>query len=168
MKLCPLGILSGVVACALSASPLAAQQGGGAGTAPHYIGSAQGSRLSTLLGGAVAGADGTTLGVIDDVVLDEQGRVAFVIVDVTGDRGLGDKTIAVPYAALSTETSAAGTPGAVGAGARAQPRTVRVRLALTQQQLAAAPSFQVEKSRSAGTPESTGRPKSSTESGGPG
>jgi sporulation protein YlmC with PRC-barrel domain len=45
----------------------------------------------------------TKIGSIDDVLLDKQGKVSALIVGVGGFLGIGEKDVAVPFAAVRTE-----------------------------------------------------------------
>jgi sporulation protein YlmC with PRC-barrel domain len=45
----------------------------------------------------------TKIGSIDDVLLDKQGKVSALIVGVGGFLGMGEKDVAVPFAAVKTE-----------------------------------------------------------------
>ena len=57
-------------------------------------------RLSDVLGTEVIGSDIRRLGTIEDVVLDHGGTAVAAIVESGGFLGLGEKKVAVPYAAL--------------------------------------------------------------------
>jgi PRC-barrel domain len=56
--------------------------------------------LTGLLGHAVVGAGGSELGRIVDLLVDGQGRVRAVVVDVGGFMGLGNRKVAVAWSAL--------------------------------------------------------------------
>ena len=83
--------------------------------------------VSRLIGHAVVDESGERIGDVNDLLLDESGHIASVVMGVGGFLGIGEKSVAVPFAALSL---------AIGADGR---RVVRV--GLSQQQLKAAPEF---------------------------
>jgi hypothetical protein len=56
--------------------------------------------LTGLLGEEVAGPGGTELGHIVDLLVDGQGRVRSVVVDVGGFMGVGNRKVAVAWSAL--------------------------------------------------------------------
>jgi sporulation protein YlmC with PRC-barrel domain len=56
--------------------------------------------LTGLLGHAVIGEAGTEIGHIVDLLVDGQGRVRAVVVDVGGFMGVGNRKVAVAWAAL--------------------------------------------------------------------
>ena len=74
-------------------------------------------------------ADANLLGNITDLVLDESGRVAAVTIGVGGFLGIGEKQVAVSYAALTQEVAA--------------DNTLRYVLETTVEELTAAPDFVV-------------------------
>jgi sporulation protein YlmC with PRC-barrel domain len=57
-------------------------------------------RISGIKGTEVIGSDIRRLGTIEDFVLDRSGAVAAVVIGTGGLLGLGEKKVAVPYAAL--------------------------------------------------------------------
>ena len=72
-------------------------------------------RLSKLKGLDVIGQDHTTIGDIDDVLIDRGGRIEAVVLAVGGVLGLGGKTVAIPYDQVLWNTgdvSRAGSPSA--------------------------------------------------------
>jgi sporulation protein YlmC with PRC-barrel domain len=64
--------------------------------------------LTGLLGHAVVDAGGTEIGRIVDLLADSQGRVRAVVVDVGGFMGVGNRKVAVAWAALRFATSEKG------------------------------------------------------------
>ncbi len=64
-------------------------------------------RASQLIGKSVVNENDETLGKIDDVILDKQGRADFVILSHGGLLGIGDKLVAIPWnmiaSAMATE-----------------------------------------------------------------
>ncbi len=64
--------------------------------------------LTGLLGHAVIGGAGTEIGRIVDLLVDGQGRVRAVVVDVGGFMGVGNRKVAVAWAALRFAVSEKG------------------------------------------------------------
>jgi hypothetical protein len=58
------------------------------------------AELTGLLGHVVVGDKGAELGRIVDLLVDAQGRVRAVVVDVGGFMGLGNRKVAVAWSAL--------------------------------------------------------------------
>jgi sporulation protein YlmC with PRC-barrel domain len=57
-------------------------------------------RLSSVIGVDVVGSDITRLGEVEDVLVGPDGRIQAVVIEVGGFLGLGEKSVAVPYADL--------------------------------------------------------------------
>lgn len=77
---------------------------------PSYShGQGPGPRLmtsSTLEGDEVMNLQGDRLGKIDEIMLDvPQGRIAYAVMSSGGVLGLGEKLFAVPWSALTLDTS---------------------------------------------------------------
>jgi hypothetical protein len=83
------------------------------------------TRLAGVIGTEVIGSDIRRLGTIDDVVLDRSGTVAAVVIGTGGFLGLGEKKVAVPYAALlwNYEASPTAGPSSSTTGGAALPGT---------------------------------------------
>ena len=91
---------------------------------------ATGQRLaSNLIGMTVRGPGDETLGEIDDVVVDDSGRVVGTVIGVGGFLGVGEKDVAVPYETVEF----------IGSGEDAH-----AVLNKTKDQLKAAPTFKAE------------------------
>jgi hypothetical protein len=56
-----------------------------------------------LIGRSVTNSQGETLGDINDIIIDEQGKVVAVIIGVGGFLGLGEKNVGVRYTSLKFE-----------------------------------------------------------------
>jgi sporulation protein YlmC with PRC-barrel domain len=80
-----------------------------------------------LFGAKVQSGSGDVIGDINDLVFDPSGKITTVVLGVGGFLGLGEKSVAVPYDAVTFKV---GPDGA---------RTIIV--ALTKEQLTAAPAF---------------------------
>ncbi len=76
--------------------------------------------------------DGQGLGEIDDVLIDQSGRVVAVIIEVGGFLGIREKRIAVPMGALEFQKPAATTDN---------PDNTRIILRLGKAELESAPAF---------------------------
>jgi sporulation protein YlmC with PRC-barrel domain len=122
----------------LAAALIAASAAGLAQTSPQAVPvadtpfvttQAEGQWLASLFfGQVVTNEAGETVGDINDLLFDKNGRISTAVVGVGGFLGVGEKSIAVPFAALSFKAD--------GKGKRV------VVLAMSKESLQAAPSFQ--------------------------
>jgi len=90
---------------------------------------------SNLMSADVIGATGENIGTVDDVLMDNEGRVLAIIVGVGGFLGIGQRDVAIPVDALNfvtaeataagtaTQPTATGTVGAPATTAPGQPAT---------------------------------------------
>lgn len=76
--------------------------------------------------------EGRTIGEIDDLLIDQNGRVAAVLIEVGGFLGIGAKRIAVPIGALEFDRAQATT---------SDPANVRIIMRLGRAELERAPAF---------------------------
>jgi sporulation protein YlmC with PRC-barrel domain len=60
-------------------------------------------RLTDVIGQNAVGTDNKTIGEIEDVVLDHDGKVAAYIVKVSGTPGIGSRAVAVPVRAVEID-----------------------------------------------------------------
>jgi hypothetical protein len=81
---------------------------------------------------SVYAPDGKAIGEIEDVLIDESGRVVAVVIEAGGFLGIGEKRIAVPMTALSFERPAAATN---------DPANTRILIRLGRAELEGAPEF---------------------------
>lgn len=88
-----------LVLAILSSVPALAQGAGGSGAAGQFIAEqpATSMRLSKVLGVDVIGQDHAKIGDIDEVLLDQRGRIEAVVIGVGGFLGVGGKDVAIPY-----------------------------------------------------------------------
>lgn len=84
---------------------------------------------SGLIGATVRGSANETIGEIDDVILDRDGRAQAVVIGVGGFLGIGEKDVAVPFMALEANHDAK------------NPNKLTMRIASTKEALKAAPEF---------------------------
>jgi sporulation protein YlmC with PRC-barrel domain len=128
----------------------------------------QGSQMlaSKLIGTTVVSANNESIGDVNDVVLDGDGRAMAVVVGVGGFLGIGEKDVAVPYGSLqfasreqmnamnnqkSGGSASSGTTATSNSNVNATGSTSstmngnggpdRIVLYMTKEQLKAAPSF---------------------------
>ena len=101
--------------------------------------------LSDLMDQDVVGPDNKDIGEVEDVVLDRDGRVSAIVVEV--DEGLGDRTVALPMNAFRMGMDAEATGSVQGAdrnaGSSGAARSGNMRLMLNMpaDQLKSAPEF---------------------------
>jgi hypothetical protein len=83
---------------------------------------------SRFIGQAATNPAGETIGDINDLLFDNSGRISTAVIGVGGFLGMGEKSVAIPFASLSFTADAKGK------------RIVTI--ALSKERLQAAPSFQ--------------------------
>lgn len=98
---------------------------------------------SKMIGKSVVGAGNETIGDINDVLVDRTGRLEAAVIGVGGFLGIGEKQVAVPFAALEMTRSHEGD---------------KITLRVTKADLEKAPAFKPLQARAArsATPETTG------------
>ena len=127
-----LNMTAAVAALLITTAPLAYAQ---AGTASHEATAATSTlsgiiqpdqiRTSKMIGSSVYSVQNVDLGKVQDVILDRDGRVASVVVDVGTFLGMGGKNVAVRLSDIKTDNN-------------------RLTLDLTKDQLQQAQSYQLE------------------------
>jgi sporulation protein YlmC with PRC-barrel domain len=96
---------------------------------PFVTAQPEGQWLATLfIGQAVTNHAGETIGDVNDLLFDRSGRISTAVIGVGGFLGIGEKSVAIPFASLSFTTDAKGK------------RIVTI--PLSKESLQAAPSFQ--------------------------
>jgi sporulation protein YlmC with PRC-barrel domain len=139
-------------------------------------------RATELMGKNVYGSNNEDIGEIGDILLNKDGRIVGVVLDVGGFLGLGETNVAVPMRALQFQDNASNTTGtgmsgttrdntAVGrdtttgqrnttaARSTAQDGPDRILLIVTKEQLESAPKFK-DDSQTMGTNNSDNTPSS--------
>jgi hypothetical protein len=86
-------------------------------------------RGSNLMGESVVGTDNETIGDIEDVLIDRNGTVRAVVVGVGGFLGMGEKSVAIPFNALTINRNSDGDD------------IERITVSLSKEQLKQAPEF---------------------------
>ena len=101
---------------------------------------------SKIMDEDVVGADNKDIGDIEDLVLDRSGKVVAVVVEV--DRGLGDRTVALPLSAVQINAADAATTGSVQGSGQTTGSTMtrssddmRIVVNMPVDQLKSAPEF---------------------------
>lgn len=111
-------VLASLPAGAQTATPSSAAPGAAPFAGPGQFIARQPStslRLSQMKGVDLIGQDHTKLGDIDDLLIDQTGRIQAVVVDTSGLLGIGGKTVAIPYEQIvwnTGEVSRVQTPSA--------------------------------------------------------
>ncbi|NIX76808.1 PRC-barrel domain-containing protein [Microvirga terricola] len=162
-----------LVVTALGAAPALAQTS----TMPSASPPASGSYLtqlgqnhylaSKLIGTKVVGSSNESIGDVNDVIVERDGRPIAAIIGVGGFLGIGEKYVAVPFSALQFATreqanAMAANPPATGSTATAPSTTPApsarlgagpelIILRMTKVDLQNAPSFNPERSPAPGT-----------------
>ncbi len=87
---------------------------------------------SKMIGTTVVSANNESIGDINDVVVDRQGRAVAVVIGVGGFLGIGEKDVAVPFEALEfTSSTRQGAQASNNAGAGVGPANNDSRVATT-------------------------------------
>ena len=90
-----------VAALLIAASPLAYAA---TGAASHTVQPDQ-IRASKMIGSSVYSSQNADIGTVQDVIVNRDGRVASVVVDVGTFLGMGGKDVAVRFSALKSDNS---------------------------------------------------------------
>ena len=140
-------IAAGLLGSALLASAALAQtspapQPGTPAPANFMTRLEQGQMLaSRLMDADLMGTDNKDIGDVEDVVLDRNGGVVALVVDI--DDGIGDRTLALPLSAFQINADAA-TTGSLQSGTTSAARRdddMRIVLTVPVDQLKSAPEF---------------------------
>lgn len=133
-------------------APTAAAPGTGATGGLRFVDMQQAEEMlaSTLIGTQVNNGANESLGDINDVLLDADGRLKAVVVGVGGFLGIAERDVAVPWDAFGVS--------------RAEDQNLMLRLDVSREQLETAPEFESveerrmaeEAARAAQTPPATG------------
>jgi hypothetical protein len=142
-----------IVGLALIAPPAVAQNTPPAGTSSNAAANSKWQtslqpgqwRASKLKGLNVYNSNNEKIGDIDDLIVDQTGKVAAVVIGVGGFLGLGEHDVAVPISELKWDAKGAGTTG-TGTANRTSGNDNRgypdhAVLNMTKDQLKAAPEF---------------------------
>lgn len=95
---------------------------------------------STLVGMAVVDPDNNTIGEVNDLLVEKDGRIRALIVGVGGFLGIGEKNVALPMSAFAVvpanrNASGSGTANPPNNRADATSSSDRLRLSMTKDQL---------------------------------
>ena len=66
--------------------------------------------VSCLIGQPVVNEAGEKIGDVDDLIMDNQGRLSAALIEVGGFIGVEEKLVAIPFNSLSIGFAAAGKP----------------------------------------------------------
>ena len=116
----------------------------GASAAPGFLTRLEPGQIlaSRIMDADVLGADDKDIGDVEDVVLDRSGKVVGLVIEV--EKGLGDRTVALPLSAFQMNAADAATTGSVrtgGASAARNDDDMRIVVTMPVDQLKAAPEF---------------------------
>jgi hypothetical protein len=121
---------------------------GGIADAPKFIASQSSDQwvFSKFKGADVVGPDEKTIGGVNDLLFDKNGKILGVVVGVGGFLGMGQKNVAIDMSAFQVvpakDTSAPVT------GSSSDPTNIKLKVAWTKDQLQQAPDFQYYKAPS--------------------
>ena len=116
----------------------------GASAAPGFLTRLEPGQIlaSRIMDADVLGADDKDIGDVEDVVLDRSGKVVGLVIEV--EKGLGDRTVALPLSAFQMNAADATTTGSVRTGGASGARNdddMRIVVTMPVDQLKAAPEF---------------------------
>ena len=114
--------------------------------------------FTKLRGSDVRGPDDASIGSVNDLLLDKDGKIIGVVIGVGGFLGIGTKNVAIDMSALNVVPADSGNNGISGTSTASDPSNVKLKVAWTKDQLQAAPDFQYYKPpvRTASPPSTTG------------
>ena len=103
--------------------------------------------FSKFKGTDVLGPDNASVGSVNDMLLDKNGKILGLIVGVGGFLGIGEKSVAIDMSAFQAVPADTGsTTGAAGGGAATSgnndPTAAKLKVSWTKDQLKSAPDFQ--------------------------
>ena len=102
---------------------------------------------SKFKGTDVIGANNEKIGDVDDMLFDKNGKILAFIVGVGGFLGIGQKDVALDMTAFQVVPADTGSnTGATGSSAASDdPSNIKLKLAMTKDELKAAPAFEYYK-----------------------
>lgn len=109
---------------------------------------------SKFKGTDVIGANNEKIGDVDDMLFDKSGKIHAFIVGVGGFLGIGQKDVALDISAFQVVPADTGSnTGAAGSTASDDPHNIKLKLAMTKDELKNAPAFEYYKApaRTTGT-----------------
>ncbi len=100
--------------------------------------------FSRFKGTDVLGPDNASVGNVNDMLFDKNGKILGLIVGVGGFLDIGEKSVAIDMSAFQVAPADTGTSGAGGAPALSNndPTSVKLKVTWTKEQLKNAPDFQ--------------------------
>ncbi len=114
-------------------------------------------RAADFIGRSVYGLSGQTIGEVEDVLFEEDGRMSGLVIEIGGFLGIGDREVALPLHAFRIDPATTATSGTIGgppastiAGAQTRSENrisavvvpERIFLLLPEDQLKTAPRFE--------------------------
>ena len=123
---------------------------GGIGDAPKFVASQSSDQwvFSNFKGTDVVGPNEETIGGVNDLLFDKNGKILGVIVGVGGFLGIGQKSVAIDMTAFQVVPAGGGSSAAPVTGSN-DPTSIKLKVAWTKDQLQQAPDFQYYKAPSA-------------------
>lgn len=151
MKLLTAGLLGSTLLASVAMAQSTPAQTSTSATAPagvNFITRLEAGQMlaSKVMDEDVVGADNKDIGDIEDLVLDRSGKIVAVVIEV--DKGLGDRTVALPLSAVQMNATDAATTGSVQGSKQTTGSTVtrssddmRIVVNMPVDQLKSAPEF---------------------------
>jgi hypothetical protein len=114
---------------------------------PKFVASQGADQLvfTKFRGVDVQGPDNASIGSVNDLLFDRNGKIVGVIIGVGGFLGIGAKNVAIDMSAFNVVPAGSSDGGASNASAANDPSNVKLKVAWTKDQLQEAPGFQYYK-----------------------
>jgi hypothetical protein len=114
------------------------------GTSPKFVAAQRADQwvFSKFKGTSVVGPDNVNVGAVSDLVFDRNGKIAGVIVGVGGFLGIGAKNVAIDPSGFEVVPVASSAGSANAPANKEDANAVKLKVALTKEQLMNAPKFQ--------------------------
>ncbi len=117
--------------------------GGGAADSPKFVASQSSDQwvFSKFKGTDVVGPNDESIGGVNDLLFDKNGKILGVVVGVGGFLGIGQKNVAIDMAAFQVVPANSGGPAPVTSRSN-DPTYVKLKVAWTKDEIQKAPDFQ--------------------------
>jgi hypothetical protein len=111
---------------------------------PEFTASQQADQLlaSKFKGTNVLGPKNEKVGDVSDVLFDKSGKVLAVVVGVGGFLGIGEKDVAIDMGSFQIVPASTGSSSAASTAASNDPNNIKLKIAMTKDELKSAPTFE--------------------------
>jgi hypothetical protein len=137
-------LLTAAVSGLMTSSTLSqSTPGGGAGDAPKFVASQSSDQwvFSKFKGTDVVGPNDESIGGVNDLLFDKNGKILGVVVGVGGFLGIGQKNVAIDMSAFQVVSANSGGTAPVTSRSN-DPTYVKLKVAWSKEEIQKAPDFQ--------------------------